>query len=242
MVKKYSSYLFVLIIGLGFGLGLTYLKADYVDPQTNIQTNNNPAPVLLSDLTGDTPFSKLGKFGITVTGTTLDSNAFTGNALVVGGQTATDSLAVTGDTRIYAELPTNSVLNALQFGDPTSTTFAQLDIGNLPRVFTVEDHTRAARFVIGSSWAYPSWYNLYLNEGSTTNLGDFKNSSYCTLNATQLSTKGCPSDYLGEHIPTYMRQVIGTGTGATAQCYILTPFNPAKYGSGGRDHGVCYIN
>lgn len=239
MMKKYSAYLFILIIGLGFGMGLTYLQA-YNDPQSNALTNNNPAPILIDDITGDMPFSKWGKLGITVTGTTLDSNAFNSNALVVGGQMASNSLAVSGDTRIYAELPTTSVQHALRFGDSTNSSFSQLDLQNHPRVFTVEDHTRVARVVVGPSSGDPAWYNLYLNEESTTNLGDFKNSSYCTLNATQLKDKGCPSDYLGEHIPTYMRQIIGTGSGATAQCYMLTPFNPAKYGTGTRNRGVCY--
>lgn len=250
-MKKYIAYAGILTVGLGLGLGLTYVGAAYTDQTQNQPTGNTPAPILLSDISGsakDGAFRKLGKLGVTIVGKSVDQAQFAKNSLVIAGQASAQSLSVPGFANITAELPSTSGHYPLFFGDPTLVTgrysFIQLDSNDVARLVTVGDHTRVARIVAGSSLdsngAYTSTasagdYNLYVLPGdNATNLGKEVSwitgdkTGYCTITANKLESTGCPTGtYLGQIFPE-------TGNNVAGACYQLTP------GKAGYSSSSCY--
>ncbi len=243
-MKKYIAYAGVLAIGLGLGLGLTYVGAAYTDPAQSAPGANTPAPILLNDISGSSTagaFRKLGKLGVTIVGKNVDEAQFVDNSLVIAGQASSQGLAVPGRVDMLAQLPSNSGLNSLFFGDPTVVTgdymFVQVDGNNKPRLVTVGDHTRVARIVAGSHTASAGNYNLYVEPGdNATNLGKQVSwagtrTPYCTITANKLESTGCPlGTYLGQIFPE-------TGNAVAGACYDITP-GEGRYTT--NSHGSCY--
>ena len=251
--KKIMAYVTILVIGLGFGLGLTYLRAEYADQSTTAPSNNPPPPILLGDLSGDSPFIKIGKLGISTGSTGADTGQFTGNSMVVGGSTnIVEGLSVSGDAGIKAELANTSSLKTFVFGDNTNSSlwqFTNFPTNTIPRTFTVDGYTRAARVVIGSTTVDPANYNLYVPVEGVNNDGGrlifMGGMQYCTLTADELKDKGCPATYtyqFSKYTPTYMSQVIpGTGSQIVAKCNMMTEQgNGSSTARANANQGKCY--
>ncbi len=250
--KKYTSYIILIIIGLGFGMGLTYLNANYVDPSNTAPSNNTPAPITTSDVSGDSPFVKIGKLGIYTASNPLQDSRLNDDALVVAGQTSSGAMSVSGSGSINSEIPDSGSTNhSFIFGNSMDTNLWQTFNGQ-PRKFAVNDYTKTARIVVGSSSASPANYNLYVDPSLELpiNIGYTPGSSgptgaYCYLTADDLKNKGCPYDYTIDQstsypitsVATYMQQIIpGTGSEIVARCYVLTPYITST----GRNHNRCY--
>jgi hypothetical protein len=248
-MKKYIAYATLIVIGLTFGIGLTYVNAVYVNKSTTPPTNNTPAPILDGNLSGDSPFLKPGKIGVGTGGTVADISQFAKNSFVVGGQTTFgQGFGVWGDFEVRGEIPSTSSLVAFMFGDPTDSNFWQVDNSSNPRDFSVTHggYTRAPHIVVGSKTADPTTYNFYI-EPTNLEFGGMGGDEYCTLTADDLKNKGCPinfhygkptSNSLDIYTPTYLSQVIpGTGSNIVARCSMMTQINP---GTTSADRGTCY--
>ena len=250
--KKITASIILVVIGLTLGIGLTYLKADYTDQSTSAPSHNTPAPILMSNVSGDSPFVKFGKLGIYETASSFDANRLGSDALVVEGQTASESLSVSGDAYINSEIPNSGSINySFVFGNSGETNLWQRDgtTNNKPRLFSVDGYAKTPRIVVGSQNASPTNYNLYLDPATdVSNFASepwFDGGAYCYLTADDLKNKGCPYDYSIDtssaypinNVATYMAQVIpGTGSQVVARCYVLTPYTYST----GQNHNRCY--
>ncbi len=240
-MKKILSLFGIILIAAFLGGTLSYVKASYTDPAGNPVGNNVPAPLLLSDIndSGFAGFRKLGKLGITSDkNNSIDDSQLTENALVVNGQVSSEGFAVTNNPfSVWAHLESSSILPALFFGDPTDSSLMQKNANGSSRTFTVLNHTRAPRIVVGSKSAPAGLFNLFVvEESNATNLGINHNpntvqNNYCTLTANDLKDKGCPNK-------TYLAQVFpGSGSNVVAVCReIIT--QDTTYGN--HNNGSCY--
>lgn len=252
--SKTGSYLILLVIGLGFGVAVSYVNAVYVNPAFTSTNDQPPAPILTSDVNGDFPFIKIGKLGINANSLNADQNKFTDNSAVVAGQTVANiGLSVSTSARVNAQIPSTSTKSTMFFGntadyivpnDPTTpVVFWQKDGNGNPREFLVKGFTNTARLVVGSKTADPGNYNLYIEPGVNRMRSFNTYREYCTLTADQLKNKGCPYEYsynYGRVIATYLNQVIpGTGSDVVASCAMFTeqkwPSTPAN-----ANRGSCY--
>jgi hypothetical protein len=240
-MKKYIAYATLIVIGLTFGIGLTYVNAVYVNKSTSAPTNNTPAPILNGNFSGDSPFLKPGKIGVGTGGTVADVSQFAKNSFVVGGQTTfSQGFGVSKDLEVRGELSNSSSLNAFSFGDPTDSSLWQFDTNSDPRVFQVLGYARAPYIVVGSKTANPTNYNLYIEPSNLTSSSfGLGGSEYCTLTADDLKNKGCPINFKYSstvYTPTYLGRVIpGSGSEVVGQCRLMTPFS-----GGVSNRGNCY--
>ncbi len=240
-MKKYIAYATLIVIGLAFGIGLTYVNAVYVNKSTSAPTNNTPAPILDGNLSGDSPFLKPGKIGVGTGGTVADISQFAKNSFVVGGQTTfSQGFGVSKDFEVRGELSSGSSLRAFSFGDPTDSDLWQVDVNSEPRIFYVKGYTRAPYVVVGSTTANPTNYNLYIEPSGLSSAGfGFGSSNYCTITADDLKNKGCPINFKYSstvYTPTYLGRVIpGTGSTVVGQCRMMTEFE-----GGPINKGNCY--
>jgi hypothetical protein len=251
--KKIAAYIIILAIGLIFGLGLTYINANYIDQTSSPVSNNVPPPILLNDLSGDSPFIKISKLGIGTGSTLPDQARFSQNSLVVGGSTTLGKgLGVTNDATVLAEVRDTSNLKAFNFGDPTNNSLWQTDLSSYPRGFWVKGYTRAPYVAIGSDSYDPNntspVYNLYVepNKGAV----DIGGRNYCTLTAQELKDKGCPFNYKYNfrvkggntyvYTPTYLSQVIPPATSLSSEIVAICKTMTAISFPYSRNLGSCY--
>lgn len=242
--SKTGSYLILLVIGLGFGIAVSYVNAVYVNPAFTSTNDQPPAPILTSDVSGDFPFIKIGKLGISANSLNADQNKFTDNSTVIAGQTVANiGLSVSASASVNAQIPSTSTKSTMFFGNTADTSFWQKNINDTPREFLVQGFTNTARLVVGSKTADPGNYNLYIEPGVNRMRSFNIYREYCTLTADQLKNKGCPYEYsynYGRVMATYLNQVIpGTGSDVVASCAMFTeqkwPSTPAN-----ANRGTCY--
>jgi len=254
--KKISSFFLIVFITAILGGIVSYVRAAYVEPAGAPVGNNSPAPILV-DATGPFPngepgYFKMGKLGVAKDKTNdVDNSQFNAHSLVVMGLLTTDALTSSYQNRIRAELETNSSLYPLFVGNPTNSSFMQMNSNNTsPLTFRVLEHTRVPRMVIGSKSAPGDLYHLYLAEGSNaTNLGKSgqydiyalgspnNKTSFCTLTDAQLKNSGCPAmTYMGQLFPDPNPSTNGD---VVASCHQTTPQSSSSPYSN-FNKGSCY--